>query len=461
MAQRANFWENDQPIEQPPAQPGRPSSVREIVAPRPDAPPARTADQAAQDAAAAAAAQQRLPQTATGGVNFADEQGLADRYNRDPAVAVRGTGAVAERLRGYLSSLAGGGRLPPGIRQELLTELGSRGAELNRDFNRVRTDYRSRARRYNFDENAVIGQHPAIPYRQEMGLDRPENQDRGDLTFWDEPTRPIPPGGEQFQNDVEAAIRSGAFRTPEDIVAFGSARGFVIDRAQAEAAIEAMGRGIPVSVSVPTFQAAEISDARGQGGAGETVDAIGRGAAETASAGLATPAAAAMDTLFRGGSYGENLWRQQGIDDYDADNHFAARLSGQIAGGALIPTGAVTAARTAAQTAIRQGLGRTEAIAAARAAAGRRLATEGGAYGIVHGVATGEGDVSDRIANGVVEGLLSAAGGGIMGRYAPGPATRITNDAELPPLVNPETGRLNEVLESSSPAQRVEGEFRN
>lgn len=202
----------------------------------------------------------------------------------------------------------------------------------------------------------------------------------------------------------------------------------------------------------------DISDARGQGGLGEGVDVVGRGAADTASFGTADELSAGLDTLFRGGSYRDNLRRQRAIDEYDAENHPYLRIGGQLAGAVALPSGAREAGQQAARAALRQGLGRAEAVQLARGAMGRRLAMEGGAYSGAYGVGSGEGDLLDRAAHGVVDAAIGALTGRVLPEVTPARVSGVPREAaapELPPLVDPETGNLNQPLEAATPAQRV------
>jgi len=206
-----------------------------------------------------------------------------------------------------------------------------------------------------------------------------------------------PPGASDFQRDLQAAINSGAFRTPEDIINFGQGRGFNIDRAQAERAIQARGRGVDVGVQEPEYQAPDISDARGGGSTRFSlgmfdqplisvdtgqIDAAARGAADTVSVGLSDRMSAAGNTLFNGGTYDDNLRREFAITDYDSENNFGSRTAGQLAGALALPGGAVS------------GLGRQAAV--------------GGGYGALYGFNAGRGSIGDRAENALLGGAIGA-----------------------------------------------------
>lgn len=204
----------------------------------------------------------------------------------------------------------------------------------------------------------------------------------------------------------------------------------------------------------------DISDARGQGGAIEGADAFMRGAADVPTMGLADEMSAGMNTLFSGGTYADNLRRQRGVDRYDEENHPYLRTGGQLVGSLALPTGAGEAGRVAAQQAIRQGLGRAEAVAMARNAIAQRLGGESAAYAGAHGFGSGEGNILDRTAHAAVDSVLGYASGrllpeiGAFDRSAGVPRTPRAS-AERPPLVDPTTGRVNAPLENATPAERV------
>lgn len=397
------------------------------------------------------------------------------------AATVAASASAYEQLLGSArSQLTGTGRLTPEIRRQLLGELETRVGNINRLYSQTRQHYRDDiARRYGFDPDAITGPHAAQIYHQQQaereaqrpvtlqqtGPEAAPRMGRDEhVEFGGDPHRPDAPGEmslaqrQQIETTIHDAIVAGRFSRPEDLMAFTHRAGAVITREEATRALNAYRNHRDIGVLMhPYIAPRETSSARGQGGAVETIDAATRGAADTVTAGLASPIAAVGDSLYNGDPFGENLYREMNTDDYDFDHHFYARLAGQIGGGALLPTGAVTAGRSAATAALRQGLSRIEAVAAARAAVGSRLAAEGVAYGGVHGTATGHGDMADRIANGVVEAMMGGAGGGLVGRYAPGSGARGTPRVsdDLPPLVDPATGRLNAPLESASPARRV------
>lgn len=128
------------------------------------------------------------------------------------------------------------------------------------------------------------------------------------------------------------------------------------------------------------------------------IDAFVRGVADTATLGFADEIAAGGETLFKGGSYRENLARQRGVDRADEEQNGWLRLAGQVGGGFLLPIGG------------------------ARTAGG--LAKVGAAYGGAYGVGSGQGDLGDRLESGlggaVTGGALGYGVGKVIGKFGGG-----------------------------------------
>lgn len=228
------------------------------------------------------------------------------------------------------------------------------------------------------------------------------------VAFNDEAQRPTPetpPGGEAFAADLQARLLAGEFRRPEEIIAYGRDHGgFRIDPQQADAAIRALRNRQPVRVAPARYSGEQaepgISDARGGTPSlsltvnglnvnSEGIDAIVRGAADVLTLGLSDEIAAGADTLFgRGGTYAENLYRQRGIDEYDEQNNFVPRLSGQVAGGFALPLGGASSAA--------------------------ELARVGAGYGAAYGFGSGEGG-TDRLLRAGEGALVGGAAAGSLG----------------------------------------------
>jgi hypothetical protein len=136
----------------------------------------------------------------------------------------------------------------------------------------------------------------------------------------------------------------------------------------------------------------ELAVARGNGGFGETADAFVRGVADTVTLGGADELSAAVRSGLTGEQFGQALQRERGVDAYDQQNNFGARLTGQIAGGFALPAGNVSSVGNLART--------------------------GAAYGGAYGFGSANGDLGDRFtgaAIGAGAGAATAAGLGALG----------------------------------------------
>lgn len=143
---------------------------------------------------------------------------------------------------------------------------------------------------------------------------------------------------------------------------------------------------------------------------GASVDAYVRGAANTASFGLANPFAASMDVAFGGRSFTDAMQRQRAIDEADRRVNPGAALAGTLTGAIMLPSRAGAVAATARTEALTGGAAVREAMQAGRNAGARQLGKEGGIYGTVYGTAENL-DRPDRLSHGAVSGAIGTAGG--------------------------------------------------
>jgi len=228
----------------------------------------------------------------------------------------------------------------------------------------------------------------------------------------------LPPGAQEFQRELSAALDSGKLASAEDIIRFGRVRGFNIPEDQARAAADYVAKGGKgVQVGTPTYETPDISDVRGEGGVEEVVRAALRGI--PGAFGLDDELGATAETIFNDGTMRENLARERAVRDYDEDENFWPRLVGSLASAAVLPSSTTNAARGAATQALRSGLGREAAIKAARAAFARQLGIEGGAYGGTFGFFETDGSLGDR-ALGAAGTAAIAGAGSLAGGYVGG-----------------------------------------
>lgn len=131
------------------------------------------------------------------------------------------------------------------------------------------------------------------------------------------------------------------------------------------------------------------------------VDSVVRGAADILSLGYADEIAAGLGTGFGSlGDYEEELARQRGIDEADAEERGAYRLAGQLAGGVGGGVGLSRSGLSLAANAVNRGatLGRVAAASAG----------EGAILGGLHGTGSGEG-VENRLFQGGLGGVTGLA----------------------------------------------------
>jgi hypothetical protein len=118
----------------------------------------------------------------------------------------------------------------------------------------------------------------------------------------------------------------------------------------------------------------------------QRIDAYMRGVADIPTFGMADKIAAAGNTIFNGGTMAGNLAREYAISDYDAKHYPGSRLTGQFAGGVLLPMGEMST------------LGQV----------GGKSALVGAGYGA--GSSRHWGDVPGNAATGAVAGGVTGAG---------------------------------------------------
>lgn len=373
-------------------------------------------------------------------------------------VMAQGTGAVTDRLRGVLGELDRRGRLSPATRADLLAELRTRRQQLATSYNQARGQYEGIAREYGFRPENVVGEHPAAPYtnvdEQRGGTADP----RPDVGYvpWAQaaPPQTDNPLSPEQQAAYDAFSRANPHASPGQIAQFFSGIGMTIHNAdEIVRARDAGEGGNPVAAGAAAhYPPPDISSMRG-GQPLEAVDATLRQASNSATFGLADVVSAGVDAATTDRTFSESLRREHAIDAYDFREHPGYAISGSVAGGVALPTGALGAARSAATAARLAGAAEAEVATAARAAAANRLALEGGGYGFVHGAADADGDMSQRIANAVMESAIGATTGYAAGRILPSGAGRSPSPRE--PLVDPVTERLNQPLEDVTSAERV------
>jgi hypothetical protein len=384
------------------------------------------------------------------------------------------TASLPEKYRAEVGKLTEGKRLPPEVRTGLIETMRQSVGGLRQVYDQQRERYSALAQQNGFDPQQIVGQplyeayrpseeqyiraHGGTPRINGVPIDQPDTQpivgapppkfgDPGtQIQFNDEAeTRTR---AQQFHDNLYNALSSKQLKSPADVNAwaqqFNQQNGtdFRIDwkNPDTRKAIGAALKGQKFNVETPVdpavlkrVQEIQQNDHLGGGRASSTaagiVDAASIGADNKIAAGIS-----AVDQALQGrGSvsdlYNVNLDADRMREDQLQQAHPGYYLGGQIAGSALLPAGE---ARTPAQ-----------------------LAKIGAAYGGAYGFNSSRGSLADAAGN----AFLSAAGGAAVGG-AVGGATRAIGalrraPSEVPPLVDPQTGQLNQPLEAMTPGQRV------
>ncbi|WDA36397.1 hypothetical protein [Sphingobium sp. YC-XJ3] len=257
-----------------------------------------------------------------------------------------------------------------------------------------------------------------------------------------------PEGSDAYVSAVNQGFADGSIKTPDDLKRVAGGFGFYFpDEAKVQEVFDALKGGAKFGGANPAEFQTNISDARdlgGDGGAVETATAFARGVPATL--GLDDELGAIYDSVTKGGDFSANLARNRAIRDFDENNHFWARLGGELLGGAALPTNVQNVARDAGRMALREGLGREAAEQAARYAAARQLGVEGAGYGFAHGFGANDGNLGDRALGGLTEAPVGAAGGFALGSTGAAIGNRRAANAAAP---------LTEGQEVAQAAERI------
>lgn len=264
-----------------------------------------------------------------------------------------------------------GGLFRPEQRQRLLRAMNDRLSAMNAAYNQRRSYWSNIATANGQDPTLLFGEHAASPFRERYQAWRQRNGLDGAAppgVVGQQDDRPVPEGVTVEGVDPQTGERYGV---------------------RADGTPWAEIRGTP-----------DISQARGSGGIGEAVDAFVRGAADTASFGAADEFAGTMNAIASGDeTRDQGINRERAIDQYDANNNTASRITGQIAGAFLNPLGGLGAAVRGARGVATVG----------------GLAREGALYGGLYGFGSGEGGVTNRLESAGVGAAVGAGGGAVLG----------------------------------------------
>lgn len=353
-------------------------------------------------------------------------------------VMATNVGGVSEKVQGYLDSIAGQGQLTPQQRLELVQEMRLRRRAFNDQYNQLRDYYAGLAKTNGFDPNEVVGPNIAEPFQatesdwyKRVTGDHQQSQtiplgagEFGGRT----PTNPFNP---EQSAAFDAWIKANPNASPDQLKAFVQSIGVgnVTNADEIIKVLQQTGKIAPASAAV--FDKPDINDVRNKGVASDTFNAGVRGLGDVVTSGALDKVVALGDTVFKGGTFDQNLARQYAISDFDQQNHPIARFAGQAGGGFLLPMGEVNS------------LG--------------NLALKGAGYGAAYGAGSSR-SLGDVPVNALLGGAAGATvpllfGGAARAAGAGANAVR-GRTTDIPPLVDPATGALNQPLEAMSPAQR-------
>lgn len=242
----------------------------------------------------------------------------------------------------------------------------------------------------------------------------------GDIGFADQSAADAnsrPPQSDAYQQAMWAGLKDGSIRTPADANQLAAKYGLQIPD---QAALAKAFQGTITGVDPAQYPTRPVSELRQDNILTEGWDAAARGVA--GSVGLDDEIDAIVTSAVQGGDFRQNLNDARAIRDYDEENNFWPRLSGQVAGGlamgAGIPSRAREVAQLAARGVIRSGGTRAEALAAARRAITIRSAKEGAGFGAMGGFWETDGNFGERALGGVGGALAGGAAGGVVGGAA-------------------------------------------
>lgn len=268
-------------------------------------------------------------------------------------------------------------------------------------------------------------QDPASGVMFEGELEQPQGPSvasgnlAGDIGFYDQSAMEAnsrPEQSDAYQQAMWEGLQSGKIRTPEDANQLAARFGLQIPDQAALRAAFAPGATI-TGVSPAEYATRPVSELRKDAALPEQADAFARGV--PGAVGLDDEIDAIVTTAIQGGDLRQNLANARAIRDYDEENNFWPRLSGELAGGLAIgggvPSRIKEAGQAAARLAIRQGLSREAALAAARRAVMIQSAREGGVLGAVTGAGEEDGNIGDRALGALGGAIAGGATGGALG----------------------------------------------
>ncbi len=233
------------------------------------------------------------------------------------------------------------------------------------------------------------------------------------------------------------AVTNDPNSTVDDIVGYGAANGFTVDRKDAERFVANRAKGVKSSGQVEYKRAPRVLTDPGDGAFGATMRGVGDplnfldelGATVDSLGGTGGRESVLNSDRRWADIYANNLDQNRSILANDDAKHPYARFGGQLVSGLAIPGASIEGVGlNAARATLRAGGTRMAAVAAAEGAVRRRLALAGAAEAGAAGAGVGEGGFVDRATNAAIYAPIGAA----LGYGTAGLAQRLRG--LLPPL---------------------------
>lgn len=360
------------------------------------------------------------------------------------------TASLPEKYKADALRLTQGKRLPPEVRTGLIETMRQSVAGMRQVYDQQRDRYSGLAQQSGQDPNSIVGKPFYDAYRADEeayikahgGTPRDPNaptvqQSPTETGFGLKQDANLGQLSQPQAQAYDAWFKANPNPTPDQLMAFGQTLNLNIPPENAKAIVENFKRthGLSHDVQSVDPRVTQLTDQLKQNsGAG---DAAALGAQQGVTLGaadeIASAGAALRGSLSGQGSVGDlynvNEQANQGYLDSLQQQHPLAYGAGQVGGGAVLAP-LTFGAQTPSE-----------------------LAALSGGMGAAAGFNGGSGGLGNR----AISALEGGAAGTALGYAIPKALSKIPSRVaqEVPPLVDPQTGALNQPLEAMSPGQRV------
>jgi hypothetical protein len=267
------------------------------------------------------------------------------------------TASQVQQVNQMVQAITAGKRLPPAVRVHLIDAARQKIAGLRAPYDQQYQRYSELAHANGFNPQEIVGSplYKSVEPIEEQYIRSHGGTPRDPNAPLNVQSSQYSEGGFGLQQDprntslspeqaaaYDAWWKANPNPSPRQLLQFGSTIGLNIPPKNAAAIITAKKRGSGISHDVQVLP--DISDVRGGNNTSgqDSINAVARGVGDSVSVGALDKAVALGDTVFKGGTFDQNLGRQYAISDYDQQNHPLMRLGGQALGGAALPMGEVS-----------------------------------------------------------------------------------------------------------------------